>query len=346
MSNPNATASAFGWDFQANLGLYLVMDDDLTQVEKFKIEGNTEDIEIYYRNNTGRKPLFIQAKAQENPYSDSTTAEHLNNAIMSLLRVATNVNDDYDELIYGTNIEIPIRARVFHKFFEGDRRKFRYSELPESFQKKLDKIINDPNLADEVRQSFKDRLSILKVYFYGQDDESRYGVIKRKVVNKLISLGIEKYKCNRIFEFLQKEFIQNASKRIDYSIEEFGLTIILLCIESDENQSFHKLSIPEEFISRIKAEFSDYISDKELDFQFISQLVGDYKKHALTTPTVPPARQVQDFVIQNFNQYKHYFLQKTLNVSQELIDCIIKVTLYRILLNRYDIDTIKERFSL
>ncbi|MGT2895752.1 hypothetical protein ACVRZR_05150 [Streptococcus entericus] len=78
MSSSNATASAFGWDFQANLGLYLVMDDDLTQVEKFKIEGNTEDIEIYYRGNTGRKPSFIQAKAQENPRSDNTTSEHLN----------------------------------------------------------------------------------------------------------------------------------------------------------------------------------------------------------------------------------------------------------------------------
>ncbi|HGA1133669.1 TPA: hypothetical protein ACIRFQ_001812 [Streptococcus suis] len=63
MTSSNATPSAFGWDFQANLGLYLIMDEDLKQIKKFKIEGETEDIEIYYRDTTERKPKFIQAKS-------------------------------------------------------------------------------------------------------------------------------------------------------------------------------------------------------------------------------------------------------------------------------------------
>ena len=39
------------------------MDQELTQLEKFKVEGQTEDIEIYLRN---KEPIYIQAKAQEN----------------------------------------------------------------------------------------------------------------------------------------------------------------------------------------------------------------------------------------------------------------------------------------
>lgn len=115
----NATASAFGWDFQYNLALYLVMDQDLRQVEKFKVEGSTEDIEIYFRN---KEPIYIQAKSQENPHSKSTTTQHLTNAINSLINAVSKVNEEYSEVIYGNNIEIPIRANkkiIYSKVIES-----------------------------------------------------------------------------------------------------------------------------------------------------------------------------------------------------------------------------------
>lgn len=239
MTSSNATPSAFGWDFQANLGLYLIMDEDLKQIKKFKIEGETEDIEIYYRDTTERKPKFIQAKSQENPISDGTTSKHLSNALSSLLQVVTKVSGEYSELIYGTNIEIPIRARVKQKLFEGNRIKLYYKELPEQFQTKIDGIVDVSEITSEELMSFKERFSILKISFYGQDNETRYKVVQEKVTSKLRSLGIEQYKCNRIFYYFQKEFIQNASKRVEYSIEDLGLTIILFSFEDEENWSFN-----------------------------------------------------------------------------------------------------------
>lgn len=113
--NTNATSSAFGWDFQYNLALYLVMDQELTQLEKFKVEGQTEDIEIYFRN---KEPIYIQAKAQENPYSRNTTTQHLSNAINSLINAVYNVNEKFSEVIYGTNIEVPIRAIGIQIYFK------------------------------------------------------------------------------------------------------------------------------------------------------------------------------------------------------------------------------------
>ncbi|HFI0304688.1 TPA: hypothetical protein ACGOVA_001880 [Streptococcus suis] len=346
MTSSNATSSAFGWDFQANLGLYLIMDEDLKQIKKFKIEGETEDIEIYYRDTTERKPKFIQAKSQEDPISDGTTSKHLSNALSSLLQVVTKVSGEYSELIYGTNIEIPIRARVKQKLFEGNRIKLYYKELPEQFQTKIDGIVDVSEITSEELMLFKERFSILKISFYGQDNETRYKVVQEKVTSKLRSLGIEQYKCNRIFYYFQKEFIQNASKRVEYSIEDLGLTIILFSFEDEENWSFNNLDIPEELISRIKAEFSNYILEKQLDFQFISQLVGDYKKYSMTTPYIPSSQKIQHFVNDNFSNYSDYFLQKTTNVNQELIDCIIKVTVYRILINRVGIETITEGMAL
>lgn len=341
MTSTSAVASAFGWDFQVNLGLYLIMDEDLAQIEKFKIEGNTEDIEIYFRDPSVKGPIFVQAKSQENPYSSNTTTDHLSNAMNSLL----NISENYSEILYGTNIEIPILARVQKNFFEGSRSKRKYNELPDQFKSKLDKFINASHVLIN-KEVFKSRLAILKISFFGEDNETRYRVVKEKVTDRLSSLGIDIYKCNKIFEGIQREFYQMPSKRLNYTIQDLGLKIILFSIDSEEIQSFNKLEIPEEFISRIKIEFSDYIAEKQLDFQFICQLVGDYKKYAMTTPEVPQSQKIQYFVNENFIKYNSYFLQKTSNVDSELIDCIIKVTLYRILSNRLEIDTIKERMSL
>lgn len=341
MSSSNATASAFGWDFQINLGLYLIMDEDLSQIERFKIEGDTEDIEIYFRNSATKAPKFIQAKSQENPYSTSTTSAHLTNAINSLLSVSEN----YSEILYGTNIEIPILARVQKTFFEGSRSKFKYEELPDQFKGKIDTIIN-ASLSQVDIENFRSRLAILKIRFFGEDNESRYRVVKEKVIDTLSSLGVANYKCNKIFESLQREFYQMPSKRLDYTIEELGLRIILLSIDSDENQSFEKLDIPEELVMRIKGEFSDYVSEKQLDFQFISQVVGDYRQYKITNPAIVQYQKIQSFINTCFKQYREYFLQRTANVEQELIDNIIKVVLYRILSNQFEIDTITERMAL
>ena len=186
-------------------------------------------------------------------------------------------------------------------------------------------------------------INILKIRFFGEDNESRYRVVKEKVIDTLSSLGVANYKCNKIFESLQREFYQMPSKRLDYTIEELGLRIILLSIDSDENQSSEKLDIPEELVMRIKGEFSDYVSEKQLDFQFISQVVGDYRQYKITNPAIVQYQKIQSFINTCFKQYREYFLQRTVNVEQELIDNIIKVVLYRILSNQFEIDTITER---
>ncbi len=66
----------------------------------------------------------------------------------------------------------------------------------------------------------------------------------------------------------------------------------------------------------------------------------------MTTPYIPSSQKIQHFVNDTFSNYSDYFLQKTTNVNQELIDCIIKVTVYRILINRVGIETITEGMAL
>ena len=53
ISNSNASASAFGWDFQANAAILLMLEN-IENAKSIKVEGRTEDIEITLNNNTCR----------------------------------------------------------------------------------------------------------------------------------------------------------------------------------------------------------------------------------------------------------------------------------------------------
>ena len=63
MGDRNASPSAFGWDFQANAAI-LLMIENIKQAEKIRVEGADEDIEITLLN---KEKIYAQVKAVERP---------------------------------------------------------------------------------------------------------------------------------------------------------------------------------------------------------------------------------------------------------------------------------------
>lgn len=49
MKKRNASFSAFGWDFQINAAIVLMLEN-ITEVNKVRVEGATEDIELTLDN--------------------------------------------------------------------------------------------------------------------------------------------------------------------------------------------------------------------------------------------------------------------------------------------------------
>ena len=49
MANRNASASAFGWDFQANSAILLMLEN-IKDAKRVRVEGADEDIEITLQN--------------------------------------------------------------------------------------------------------------------------------------------------------------------------------------------------------------------------------------------------------------------------------------------------------
>ena len=59
MKSSNASASAFGWDFQSNAAIMLMLQN-IDRASKVKVEGQSEDVDITLADG---KKLMSQVKA-------------------------------------------------------------------------------------------------------------------------------------------------------------------------------------------------------------------------------------------------------------------------------------------
>ena len=63
MKSSNASESAFGWEFQSNAAIMLMLKN-MEKAYKVKVEGSTQDVEITFMDG---KLLMSQAKAVVEP---------------------------------------------------------------------------------------------------------------------------------------------------------------------------------------------------------------------------------------------------------------------------------------
>ncbi len=84
MKSSNASAFAFGWDFQSNVAIMLMLKN-MERASKIKVEGQTEDVEITLADG---KMLMSQVKAVATPDDTSHVKEKLETGLRTLNNAA------------------------------------------------------------------------------------------------------------------------------------------------------------------------------------------------------------------------------------------------------------------
>lgn len=107
----NASASAFGWDFQANAAILLMLEN-IQHAKSVKVEAQTEDIEIKLENNN---IIYSQAKSIEDINSTSNLLSKLKEGIRTLNNAYNNGNAE--NLIYITNHSNPFNDKPSIQYF-------------------------------------------------------------------------------------------------------------------------------------------------------------------------------------------------------------------------------------
>ena len=97
----DASASAFGWDFQVNAAIFLFLKY-IDEVKTIKVEGKYQDIEI---EKVDKHFIYAQAKSVQDG-SISHRTEKLEDAIISLAKTPATSEDS---LLYISNYSAPIK---------------------------------------------------------------------------------------------------------------------------------------------------------------------------------------------------------------------------------------------
>ncbi len=163
----NATASAFGWEFQSNAAIMLMLKN-IESASKVKVEGETEDVEITFSNG---KILMAQAKSVEKPDDFSHVKRNLE-ASLRTLNAASKITD-VEQLVFVTNSPNPFNnIRTMHKF-SSPLNMAPFSELPTSCQKSITDICSKNGYSIDTSM-----LTVCVMQFHGESEDERYKVLQ------------------------------------------------------------------------------------------------------------------------------------------------------------------------
>lgn len=113
MSDRNASPSAFGWDFQANAAI-LLMIENIKNADKVRVEGKNEDIEITLKD---KSKIYSQAKSVARPDDYSNVIDKLE-AALETLNLAS-ANGDGCLFTYITNSPNPFNNQRTMSYFSS-----------------------------------------------------------------------------------------------------------------------------------------------------------------------------------------------------------------------------------
>lgn len=167
MSERNASVSAFGWDFQANSAILLMLEN-IKAAKRVRVEGADEDIEITLQD---RSKVYAQAKSVEKPDDTSHVIDKLTKALETLNDAAKN--GDGSLFTYVTNSSNPFNSQRTLSYFTG-RTHLSFDELPDIAKKRIDGIIR----AKGYTELDVHKLDVRVIPFYGNDLKNRYKEIQ------------------------------------------------------------------------------------------------------------------------------------------------------------------------
>ena len=335
MSKRNASPSAFGWDFQVNAAIVLMLDN-IEQAKAVRVEGETEDIEIFMSNG---KKIYSQVKSVVKSSSDfSKVKEKMQDALASL--ADAYANGDSEQLIYITNSPNPFNDKTTMNMFHGLAVRD-FDSLPDKCKNKILAMLKKIG-QDEIFAT--SQLIIRTIPFETDNLEERYKEIKQKIDDFVYSVipsssGIGK----EIMGIWQKDLFHNATlQNTKYVIskKEMIWSIIVLITDIEKNESEFMDDIDECDYNEIVHMYKELINSYTERFDFATKVITDY-----TNYTYEGLRKdkLSNFVLTNWRSYISEF--EYMN-DDELTEQLIKIILYNILKQQRTISNIKKRVNL
>lgn len=336
MKNRRANAVLFGFDFQRNAAIVLMLEN-IRELRSVRLEGNEEDIELTLEN--GRK-ILAQAKAVEKSSSDfSHVRENLKKALISLSEGSQKT--DTQQLIFITNSPNPFNDADSRSVFSGLPTRRTFSNLPPSAQQIVQKYLGDIDNPLDL-QKFT-----VQVFPFETDDEmERYKAVTQAVndfigsLNANVTYGLGKW----LLQVWHDDIFINGTKR-DASILLDKKDIIwpIIVYETDINRcddnflNQFDIGVYDEVV-RLYGSTIDSCCER---VEFFTKILYDYTQFPNTKKQM---EKCQDFIDSTWENYKSEFSSG--GIDEETLEALIKIVLYNVLRRRITIDKIRQGVNL
>lgn len=326
----NATASAFGWEFQSNAAIMLMLKN-IVEASKVKVEGETEDIEIIFSNG---KILMAQAKSVEKPDDFSHVKRNLE-ASLRTLNAASKITD-VEQLVFVTNSPNPFNnIRTMHKF-SSPLNMAPFSELPPSCQKSITDICSKNGYSMDTSM-----LKVCVMQFHGESEDERYKVLQSLTMEFLNGLGVDKVSANQMLSLWQNSFRVNASQRTS-AITKESMVWPIIAVQCEVRETDIELEdYDESDMAEILQKYKAVINNNSERFEFVSKVLSDFNDFY---PAMKSRERVERFISERWEQYKRDFDLKNADSTTEEI--VIRLTLSKVLKSRRVIAEIKGKVKL
>ena len=176
-------------------------------------------------------------------------------------------------------------------------------------------------------------MDIRIIPFYGSDLKNRYKEIQACVNEFLASVNIDEYGINTsIMEIWQRNFFHNAiksDKTISISKKEMIWPLIVLVIDKTVANEYKK-DFNDDEIEEINEKYKMIINQNTMSYNIISRVLSDYIESKMIQ---------KQFVVERWCNYLD--ITNNIDTDDNIKESIVKIILYKILINRRCISNIK-----
>ncbi len=336
MGNRRADAGMFGFDFQVNAAIILMLDN-IKILSSVRLEGNEEDIVLTLENN---KKILAQAKAvQKASFDFNNVRANLSKALTTLSEGAQSA--DVDKLIFITNSPNPFNDDASKSiFYAPTRRKF--SDLPPSAQEIIQKYLS------AIDKPLNTDNFVIQVFnFETDDDKERYKVVMQEVndfigrLNTSTSPGVG----SRLLDIWQNRIFENGTKKnAAITVNKKGIIWPLIVLETDiakyddEYEDLFDIGIYEEVTRR----YPTIIDDCCERVDFFTKILYDFQGFKSEKKNAKDKNI--DFIESVWEEYKTEFMVP--GIDEETLEALTKVILYNVLRRRKLIESIRREVNL
>lgn len=336
MKNRRANAVLFGFDFQRNAAIILMLEN-IKELQSIRLESKNEDIELKLDNN---QKILAQAKAVEKSSCDfSHVRENLKKALTSLSEGASKTT--VQQLIFITNSHNPFNDSGSSSIFCGFPTHRTFSTLPPSAQE----IVKD-YLANIENPLDLQKFTIQVFPFETDNDVERYKAVTQAINDFIgsIDANLSPGLGNWLLQIWHDALFINGSKK-DSSIELSKKDIIwpILVHETNINRcdddflSQFEIGIYDEIVNQYN-EIINYCCER---IEFFTKILYDYIQFPSTKK---PIEKCQDFIDHSWENYKSEFSSN--NIDAQTLEGLAKIILYNVIRRRITIDKIKKEVNL